>query len=138
MGPQACRQSFVSCESPLPPGSRGLFCIIQLTHYGRLPVALHYDPIQSARLPASTTPIASAHRTGKRTTTAPNHRRFCKEDYVFQAREREKKKMAELCLYRDIVQNLYIENIVVMWSPGTVCTMRSCEEPLAVNRFCFQ
>ncbi|KAM7406599.1 hypothetical protein PAMP_000969 [Pampus punctatissimus] len=46
-------------------GSSTLFYIIHLTRHWWLPVALHYDPIQSARFPASTASIASAHRTRK-------------------------------------------------------------------------
>lgn len=62
--------SVLSGLAPSLPESGGLFYVIQLTRHGRLPVALHYDPIQSARLPANSAPIASAHTARKESQQA--------------------------------------------------------------------
>lgn len=92
VGPRAWRQSFVThlpLHSSLPyplPETGVLVDVIQLTRRGRLPVALHYDPIQSAQLPASTAPSACSQNQ-KRITTDPNHHcstvpAICWGDYV--------------------------------------------------------
>lgn len=74
-----------------------------------LPVALHYDPIQSARPPADIVPIASAHRTGKE----PQELLIIATLLFLQSAEkimsikpeREKKlKSAQLCVQRHTVQ----------------------------------
>lgn len=140
--PQACSQSFVSCKSSLLFPLEGLvrlFDVIQLTRHGRLPVALHYDPIQSARLPASTASIASAHRTGKE----PQRLLIIAASLFLQSAEkiisfklvrgRKKKKEKEKCgsvcpkteKGEEKIMNLKKVNVVLtIWSTLPVSTMK--------------
>lgn len=90
-----CSQCALSVQ-PQPSESREALHVIQLTRHGRLPVAPHYDPIQSARLPASSASHFLCSQKQKRSQTATNHHRFTvsavhRVDYIFQTREEKRK-----------------------------------------------